>query len=111
MFAMVFALAQWYPTSPGSQSIIIHCLGRNEVFFEFDFFVEGGYERSAKGKLCQIKNPIGKGSCYTALIIGAIVESNLLEIFLTGRVLMEMKKSTKNSASMLSRKSFKARKR
>ena len=108
---MVFALAQWYPTLPGSQAVIIHCLGRNEIFFEFDYFVEGGYDRSAKGQLCQFTNPIGKWSCNTALVIGAIVESNLLEGFFTRMVLREMKKSTQNSASMLSRKSFKARKR
>ena len=43
LFAMLFAYVQWYPTSEvGSQHILLHCLGRHEVFFKFDYFVEGG---------------------------------------------------------------------
>ena len=110
-FALIFALAQWYPTTPGMQSISIHCLGRNELFFEFDYFIEGGYDRSAKDGWCQIGNILGKYSCFSALFLAVVVESNLLEIFLTGSILFEMKKGTKNAAFMLSKKALCARKR
>ena len=110
-FALIFALVQWYPTTPGMQAISIHCLDRNEVFFEFDYFIKGGYNRSAKDGWCQIGNILEKYSCFSALFLAFVVESNLLEIFLTGRILFEMKKSTKNSASMLSKKALHARKR
>ena len=107
---MIVSLSQAYPTTPGSQGMIVNCLGRNELFFEFDYFTPGGYSRE-KWKFCDFENPFGKFSCLSALIIGVVVESNLLEIYMTGTILLKMKAQTNKSAFLLSKKDFQSRKR
>ena len=109
-FAALISLAQGYPTTPGSQSMILNCLGRNEVFFEFDYFTIGGFDRK-NWKHCDVENLFGKFGCLITLIIGVTVESNFLEIFLTGRILCTMNYQTNNSAHMLTEKDFSSRKR
>ena len=110
IFSMIVSLSQTFPTTPGSQAIIINCLGRNELFFEFDYFTLGGYSRQ-KWKFCDFENPFGKFSCLSAFIIGVVVESNLLEIYLTGKIILKMKAQTNKSAFLLSKKDFQSRKR
>ena len=90
--------------------MLLNCLGRSEVFFEFDYFTVGGYDRG-EGRHCQIENDFGKWFCYGTVISGIIVESNLFEIYLIGQVILAMKESTKNSSSMLTTKAFFERKR
>ena len=109
--ALVIAIVHFLPTTtPGSQSILLKCLGRNKVFLKFDYFIVGGHDRS-QGSFCQIENIFGKLFCYATLIAAFISESNLLEIYLIGKVIKEMKENTNNSAPMLSRKAFQERKR
>ena len=110
IFAMIVSLSQGLPTTEGSQGMILNCLGRNELFFDFDYFAIGGYDRQ-KWEHCDLENPLGRFSCLSALIIGVAVESNLLEIYLTGIILLKMKKQTTNAASLLSKKDFQSRKR
>ena len=107
---MIISLSQGLPTTPGSQGMILNCLGRNELFFDFDYFTAGGYDRQ-KWEHCDLENPLGKFLCFSALIIGVAIESNLLEIYLTGKILLKLKKQTINSASLLSKKDFQSRKR
>ena len=107
---MIISLSQGLPTTQGSQSMILNCLGRNELFFDFDYFTTGGYDRQ-KWEYCDLENPLGRFSCLSVLIIGVAVESNLLEIYLTGKILLKMKEQTTNAASILSKKDFKSRKR
>ena len=110
LFGFVFAFVQWYPKShPGNENITLHCLGRNEIFFKFDYFVEGGHDRSTKDT-CNFDNYFAKWSCYFSLFLAASIQSNLLEIFLTGKILFEMKKKTNDISSMLTRKVFEERK-
>ncbi len=47
-FYYVVATAQWIPTTPETQSLIMNCLGKNEWYFEFDYFTPGGYSRVKK---------------------------------------------------------------
>ena len=61
--------------------------------------------------ICQIENSLGKGLCYVTTITSFVVESNILEIFFTGRYLIEIKKSTENVSALLTRKAFVDRKR
>ena len=110
IFTMIISLSQGLPTTPGSQSMILNCLGRNELFFDFDYFTTGGYDRQ-KWEYCDMENPLGRFSCLSALIIGVAVESNLLEIYLTGKILLKLKEQTINSASLMSKKDFQSRKR
>ena len=107
---MIVSLSQGLPTTEGSQGMILNCLGRNELFFDFDYFTTGGYDRQ-KWQYCDFENSLGKFSCFLALIIGVAVESNLSEIYLTGKILWKMKEQTINAASMLSKKDFQRRKR
>ena len=60
---------------------------------------------------CQINNSFGKGLCYITTITSFVVESNLLEIYFTGRVLMEVQNSTKNVTALLTKKAITDRKR
>ena len=110
IFSLIVTTSQAFPTTPGSQAMIINCLGRNELFFEFDYFTLGGYSRQ-KWKFCDFENPFGKFSCLSAFIIGVVVESNLLEIYLTGKIIVKMKAQTNKSAFLLSKKDFQSRKR
>ena len=107
---MIISLSQGLPTTHGSQSMILNCLGRNELFFDFDYFTTGGYDRQ-KWEYCDLENPLGKFLCFSVLIIGVAIESNLLEIYLTGKILLKIKEQTTNAASILSKKDFKSRKR
>ena len=68
LIALVIAIAHFLPTTPGSQSMILNCLSRNEVFFEFDYFIVGGHDRS-QGSFCQIENIFGKLFCYATLVL------------------------------------------
>ena len=96
------------------QRLVYYCLGQNELFFDFDYFITGSYHRSAGNfgvNFCQVKNPLGRWACNFTLVVGIIVESNLLEIYFIGKVAIAIKKYTKNAASLLSRKGLEARKR
>jgi hypothetical protein len=107
---MIISLSQAFPTTPGSQGMILNCLGRNELFFEFDYFTPGGYSRQ-KWKFCDFEHPLAKFSCLSALIIGVVVESNLLEIYMTGKIILKMKAQTIRSAFLMTKKDFQSRKR
>ena len=114
VFAIVQSICQtmYYPTY--RQKVLHYCLGRYEIFFDFDYFVDGGYGRSVAEfgvNLCQVENPAGRWACNSVLFVGMIVGSNLPEIYLTGKVVIEMKKYTNNASILLSKKAFQARKR
>ena len=115
---IVFAIAQsicqtmYYGTY--RQKVLHYCLGQYEVFFDYNYFVVEGYGRAVSEfgvNLCQIENPAGRWACNSILFVGMIVGSNLPEIYLTGKVVIEMKKHTKNASFLLSKKAFQARKR
>ena len=113
LVSLVMSIARSISTTPGSQSMVLNCLGRNEVFFEFDYFITGGHDRNV-GRYCHqgdIENTFGKWFYFFALLTGFILKSNLFEIYLIGKVMYEMKESTINSGPMLSRKAFQERKR
>ena len=59
----------------------------------------------------QVENPLGRWMCNGTLVVGLIVESNLLEIYFIGKVAFAIKKHTKSAALLLSRKGLEARKR
>ena len=110
IFSMILSLSQAFPTTPGSQGMILNCLGRNELFFEFDYFTPGGHKRE-NWKFCDFDHPLAKFSCLSAIIIGVIIESNLLEIYMTGKIILKMKAQTNKSALLLTKKDFQSRKR
>ena len=106
---MLSGLAFWYPTIPETQPTILNCLGRQELFFEFDYFTPGGHRRSKK--YCQIDNVLGKYACMGAIFVSTVLGANVMEIFFNINVLIAVKNQTRNTSSMLSRTAFESRKR
>ena len=105
-----FTFLIWWPTGPENSSFINNCLGDDEViYFEYDYFIEGGYSR--KKKYCQFGNMAMDYTCQGFLLFLTLICSNFLEIPLTSAVLFEMKKSTESVTNMLSRKALAERKR
>ena len=107
ILAFLAGLAHWLPTTPQTQGVILNCLDRNEVFFEFDYFIAGGHSRTRQ--YCAVDSSIVKFGCQVALTAGMVMSSNLLELFLTGKVLWEMKKQTQSSISILTQSTYKRR--
>ena len=100
----------WLPNSPENSSFVLNCLGMDDViFFEFDYFTPGGHDR--KKSYCNFDNNLIKYTCHGYLILLGLVASNILEIFLTSAVMIEMKKSTRSAGSMLSKNALAERKR
>lgn len=106
---LAVALAGWLPTTPETQSVILACLDRPEVFYEFDFFTPGGHSRSKA--YCQVDDLLAKYSCLGVLFLGALIGSNMLEIGLHYKLFQEIRKQTNKSAWILSKKDFIKRKR
>ena len=109
LFTSVVALAMWFPTSPSTSSTLLSCLGRNEVYFDFDYFVKGGHSRTKE--YCQIQNTLGKLACNSTLGVGLIVASNILDFYFVMKILEVMKLQTQSVASMISPESFSLRQR
>lgn len=107
--ALVVSFFAWLPTTPETQSTILNCLGRNEVFFDFDYFTPGGHDR--KKAYCQLENGFFKYTCSGVLFLGCMVASNLVEIGLNYALFKEIKDQTDSVASMLSSTAFLKRKR
>ena len=100
----------WLPNIPENTSVVLNCIGNDDViYFKYDYFTSGGYSR--KKKYCQVNNIIGKYICQGSLALLILICSNLLEIYLTSAVMFEIKKSTKSVTQLLSRKSLADRKR
>ena len=110
VYTLTASFILWMPTGPENSSLILNCLGKDDViYFEYDYFIPGGYSR--KQKFCVYDNIIGRFLCQGYLVLLALMASNIFEIFLTSAVMLEMKKSTASVTEMLSRKSLAERKR
>ena len=107
---MVTAIFLWLPNIPENSSIVLNCLGDDDViYFKYDYFKPGGYSR--KRKYCQFDNMIGNYACNGSLALLMLISSNVFEIYLTTTVMFEIKKSTKSVMHLLSKKSLADRKR
>ena len=110
VYALTASFILWMPTGPENSSLILNCLGKDDViYFEYDYFIPGGYSRQTK--FCMYDNIIGRCLCQGYLVLLALMASNIFEIFLTSAVMLEMKKRTASVTEMLSRKSLAERKR
>ena len=95
LFSLGYSALFIIPRYPEGNPVTNNCKGRNEVYFEFDYFIEGGISRGG-GQYCMIENPLGKYACYTSIGIAIIVCSNLFEIFFLWRIVMSMKAQTES---------------
>ena len=109
LLTTIVTLSMWFPTSPSTSSTLLSCLGRNEVYFDFDYFVKGGHSRTKE--YCQIQSTLGRYTCYTTLGIELLVASNVLDFLLVKRILQVMKLQTQSVASMISPESLSSRQR
>ena len=109
-FSSLTTMFFWLPTSPENSSFVLNCLGNDEViYFDFDYFIPGGYSREKKN--CLIDNLVGRYICFGTLIMLLLICSNICEIYLTSAVLYELRQNTASAKSMLSRAAFASRKR
>ena len=109
LFTCLVSLAMWFPTTPETSSTLLTCLGRNEVYFDFDYFTPGGHSRARA--YCQIENTFSQYICKGTLVIGILVASNILDLYLLFCILRVMKTQTKSVASMLSTEALTTRQR
>ena len=110
LFSFGYSVLFTIPRYPEGNPIVNNCMGRNEVFFDFDYFVPGGISRGSD-KYCIIDNPIGKYACQAYIGITIIICSNFCEIFFLGRIVMYMKKQTISVKEFLTTSVFEERKR
>ena len=110
VFALMATLFLWLPNGPENSSFVLNCLGEDDlIYFEFDYFTPGGYSR--KKSYCNFDHILAKYFCQGSLVLLGLVASNILEIFLTSAVMIEMKKSTTSVTNLLTKKSLADRKR
>jgi hypothetical protein len=94
---------------PSNSQVIDRCLGRNEVFFDYDYFPLND-QRFA---FCP---PIPNYSiygviCYFSTGTFFLISSNLCEIFLLGRAMLAIKARTESVSNMLSADTITKRRR
>ena len=61
VYALTASFILWMPTGPENSSMILNCLGKDDViYFEYDYFIPGGYSR--KQKFCVYDNITTQGT-------------------------------------------------
>jgi hypothetical protein len=103
-----------YPPSPytaGGVSLLT-CLGRNEVFYDFDYFKEGGGYANIRGlSPCLGRSGLSWLVCVGTQSVRVAISSNLSEIYFLGHILVSMKRQTNGIAPLLSHSSLELRRR
>jgi hypothetical protein len=99
------------PPDPGNSYHIMQCLGRREVYYDFDYFRPGGYSGQWETCTHQDPNSLASISCKVNRVISILIRSNLLEIFLLGSVILHIKSSTFGAAGLITPKALRQRHR
>ena len=109
LFALSSGLVLAIPSFPEGDSVVNYCLGRQEVYFDFDFFLSEGVSRQKS--YCSIDDYIGRQLCYG--FVGAIllVTSNVCEIYLLIRIVFSIKQQTNNVKFLITKSAFEERTR
>ena len=110
LFSVMYSVLFTIPRYPEGNPIVNNCKGRNEVYFQFDYFVPGGILRGG-GQYCMIDNSFGRYACQTSIGIAIIICSNFCEIFFLGRIVMRMKSQTESVKNYLTNSVYEERKR
>jgi hypothetical protein len=93
---------------PSNSQVIDRCLGRNEVFFDYNYFPLND-QRFA---WCPLANYSMYGVlCYFSSGTFLLISSNLCEIFLLGRAMFAIKARTESVSNMLSADTITKRRR
>jgi hypothetical protein len=103
-----------YPPSPytaGGYSLLT-CLGRKEVFYDFDYFKEdGGYANVVGLSPCLERSGLSWLVCVGTRFVRVAISSNLFEIYFLGHILVSIKRQTNGIAPLLSQRSLEIRQR
>jgi hypothetical protein len=110
----ILTLIQRYPPSPylAGGYTLLTCLGQPEVFYDFDYFKEGGGYANIRGiSPCLERSGLSWLVCVGAQGVKLAISSNLIEVYLLGHILVSMKRQTNGIAPMLTRSSLERRQR
>jgi hypothetical protein len=103
-----------YPPSPlvGRGKRLLTCLGRTELFYDFDYFKEGGGYANITGvSPCLERSGLIWFLCVVTKSLHVAISSNLAEIYFLGHLLISIKRQTNGIAPLLSRRSLECRRR
>jgi hypothetical protein len=94
---------------PSNTKLIDRCLGRYEVFYDFDYYPHNAqrYGWCPPGPITSIYGAI----CWFGTFSFAAMTSNLCEMFLLGRAMYSIKAQTESVASMITRNALGKRRR
>jgi hypothetical protein len=95
---------------PSNSKFIDRCLGRYEVFYDFDYIPQDAQSRYGwcpPGPIASIYGAF----CYFSTFSFAAMSCNLCEMFFLGRAIYAIKAQTESVASMLSRNTLGRRRR
>jgi hypothetical protein len=111
LLPVYFIIIFHIPPDPGTSYSLLQCLGRREVYFDFDYFRPGGY--SGRYEICthQEPNSLANICCKLNRVISILIRSNLLEIFLLGSVIFHIKSSTLGAAGLITPRALRQRHR
>jgi hypothetical protein len=110
----IITIIMKYPPSPYTARVFtdLTCLGRPEVFYDFDYFREGGgYANVNGGSPCFERYGLSWLICVVTKSVRVGIGSNLAEIYFLGHVLVSIKRQTKGIAGLLTRRSLEVRQR
>jgi hypothetical protein len=110
----ILVLIQRFPPSPYTAGghTLLTCLGRPEVFYDFDYFKEGGGYANIHGITpCLERSGLSWLVCVGAQGVKLAISSNLTEVYFLGHVLVSMKRQTNRIAPLLTPRSLECRHR
>ena len=93
--------------SKGGSTILEKCRGRYELFYFFDYFYEGGFPISYFTQFCFHSSFY----CQFFRFIVLLLATNIIDMILLVKIVMEMKSQTTSVSDLLSSKALNERKR
>ena len=88
-------------------TILETCRGRYEIFYFFDYFYEGGFPIAYFTQFCFHSSLY----CQLFQFILLLLATNIIDIILLVKIIMEMKSQTKSVSDLLTSKAFNERNR
>ena len=96
-----------FMVSKGGHPILEHCRGRYELFYSLDYFYEGGHPIGFFTQPCFHSTYY----CEFFHIINFLMATNIIDMILIFKMLMEMKSNTKFVSDLLTSNALNERKR
>ena len=96
-----------FMVSKGGLTILEHCMGRYELFYSLDYFYEGGHPIGFFTQPCFHSTYY----CEFFHIINFLMATNIIDMILIFKMLMEMKSNTKFVSDLLTSNALNERKR